>query len=65
MLRVARDVEAGGGELVVTQRGEPVYRVLPLGGDSTVEEVFGAIESTPVYFEDIDTPTMDEWKDLR
>ena len=64
MLRVSRDVEASGGELVVTRRGEPVYRVLPFGG-SEVEEVFGEIGATPVYYEDIDTPTVDEWPDLR
>ena len=65
MLRVSRDAESIGGKLIVTQRGEPVYRVLPVGDGSTVEEVFGDIEATPVYYEDIDTPTKDEWEDLR
>ncbi len=65
MLRVSMDVEADGGELVVTEGGQPVYRVLPIGSGNTVEEVFGEIKGKPVYYEDIDTPTAEEWPDFR
>lgn len=64
MLRVSRGVKAAGGELIARGGDGQVLRIVPLGETCTVDEVFGAIESTPVYFEDIDTPTTDEWVSL-
>ena len=61
MLRVFRDIEESGEELIVTDRNRPVLRVLPISKKRTVEEVFGAIQSRPVYVENIDAPTAGEW----
>ncbi len=61
MLRVFRDIEESGEELIVTDRNRPVLRILPIAKKRTVEEVFGAIRSRPVYLEDIDAPTTGEW----
>ena len=65
MLRVFREVEASGEALVVTDRDRPVLRILPISGKGSVDEVFGHIKGKPVYYEDIDTPTAEEWPDLR
>ncbi len=65
MLKVFREVEASGEELVVTDRDRPVLRILPFSRKGSVDEVFGHIKSKPVYFEDIDTPTTEEWPDFR
>ena len=64
MLRVSRGVEVAGGGLIARDMDGHVLRIVPFGGTCTVDEVLGGIESTPVYFEDIDTPTMDEWGSL-
>jgi len=41
MLQVFRDIEASGEPLVVTDRGRPVLRVVPIRHAETVREVFG------------------------
>ncbi len=64
MLRVFREVEASGEELVVTDRDRPVLRIMPISGKGTVEDVFGSVQRKPIYYEDIDTPTTDEWADV-
>ena len=65
MLRVSRDVKASSGELVATDGDGQVLRIMPFSGKGTVDEVFGHIEGKPIYCEDIDTPTKDEWAGLR
>ena len=63
MLRVFREIEASGEELIVTDRNNPVLRIQRIGSKATVQEVFGAIESRVIYREDINAPTIDEWQD--
>lgn len=64
MLEVFRELEATGGELIVTERGRPVLKVTPIRPKRTVEELFGAIQGQVVYLEDINTPTIDEWSEV-
>lgn len=64
MLEVFRELEATGGELIVTERGRPVLKVIPIQLKRTVEEIFGAIQGQVVYLEDINTPTIDEWSEV-
>ena len=61
MLRIFRDIEESGEELIVTDHNRAVLRIQPIDRKKTVEEVFGAIQGGVVYREDIDTPTTDEW----
>ena len=65
MLRIFRDIEASGEELIVTDRDRPVLRILPIAGKGTVEEGFGSVQGKPLYHEDIDAPTADEWAEAR
>ena len=61
MVRIFRDIEESGEELIVTDHNRPVLRIQPIDQKKTAEEVFGAIQGGVVYREDIDTPTTDEW----
>ena len=64
MLEVFRELEATGGELIVTEHGRPVLKVVPIQTKRTVEEIFGAIQGQVCYLEDINTPTIDGWSDV-
>ena len=62
MLRIFREIEASGQELIVTDRNEPVLRIVPIKKGKTVEEAFGAYQNQIIFHEDPDTPTVDEWE---
>ena len=61
MLRVFREIEESGEELIVTDHNRPVLRIQPIAGKRSAEEVFGALQGKVIYHEDINTPTTDEW----
>ena len=61
MLRVFREIEASGEELIVTDRNRPVLRIRRIGSKGTVQDLFGSIEGGVIYYEDINAPTVDEW----
>ena len=63
MLRIFRELERSGEELIVTDRGRPVLRIQPIARKKTVEEAFDAIRGGVIYHEDINLPTTDEWTD--
>ncbi|MHC4874097.1 MAG: type II toxin-antitoxin system Phd/YefM family antitoxin [Planctomycetota bacterium] len=64
MLEFFRRVEQTGEELIVTDHNKPVLRVTPISnGPQPVEKVFGDIKTKVEYFEDINTPTTDEWSE--
>ena len=64
MLEVFRELEATGGELIVTERGRPVLKIVPIRPKLSVQEIFGDVLGQVVYFEDINTPTIDEWSEV-
>ena len=64
MLRIFREIEVSGEDLIVTDRGRPVLRIQPLGRRRSAADVFGALRGGVVYDEDVDTPTVDEWPDV-
>jgi antitoxin (DNA-binding transcriptional repressor) of toxin-antitoxin stability system len=61
MLQIFREIEASGEEIIVTDRNEPVLRIVPIRHKQSVEEVFGSLDGRAVFLEDIDLPTIDEW----
>ncbi len=63
MLEIFRQLEANGGELIVTDHGKPVLKIIPLKDMSTVDEVFQGLQGQVTYLEDINTPTLEEWRD--
>jgi len=64
MLRVFREIEASGQELIVTDRNVPVLKITPIKKRGTVQDIFGDMPGQAVFHEDIDTPTLEEWGDL-
>lgn len=64
MLRIFRELEDSGEELIVTDRGRPVLRIQPVSRKKTVEDVFGAIRGGVIYHEDIDLPTAEKGTDV-
>lgn len=63
MLRVFREIEASGEELIVTDRNRPVLRIQPITRKKTVEDVFGPLRGKVVFYEDVNAPTIDEWSE--
>ncbi|HEY6177517.1 MAG TPA: type II toxin-antitoxin system prevent-host-death family antitoxin [Kofleriaceae bacterium] len=61
MLEYFRQVEETGEELVVTDNGRPVVKVVPIQTHSSAAELFGDVRGRVVYHEDILAPTTDEW----
>ena len=61
MLEYFRQVEETGEELVVTDNGRPVVKVVPIRARSSAAELFADVRGRVVYNEDILAPTTDEW----
>jgi prevent-host-death family protein len=61
MLEYFRRVEETGEELVVTDNGRPVIKVVPIRARTSAAEVFGDVRGRVVYRDDILAPTTDEW----
>ena len=59
-LALLDEVAAGGEELIVTKRGKPVARVVPL---ATAERPWESLKGSILWeAEDADAPNYDEWK---
>jgi antitoxin (DNA-binding transcriptional repressor) of toxin-antitoxin stability system len=63
MLEVFRQLEASGQELIVTDHGKPVLKIVPIKQKMTVAELFGDVQGHVIFLEDINQPTQDEWED--
>ena len=63
MLKIFREIEQTGEVLIVTDHNNPVLKIQPINSKKSVQAVFGEIQGNVEYFEDINTPTEDEWKE--
>ncbi len=61
MLRIFRNIEETGEELIVTDHNRPMLRIQPIASKKTIEEVFGAVQGKVIYHEDVNRPTTGEW----
>ena len=64
MLEIFRQLEASGGELIVTDHDKPVLKIIPIQQKDRVAELFGDIRGQVTYLEDINTPSLQEWEDV-
>ena len=64
MLRIFRELEQSGEEAIVTDRGNPVLRIVPYEQKKTVRELFADVQGKVIFHGDPDAPTTDEWKDV-
>jgi len=61
MLEYFRKVEETGVELVVTDKNEPVLRIVPFEKRTPSADLFADVRGRVEYREDILAPTTDEW----
>lgn len=64
LLEFLRFVESEGEEIVVTDRGKPVVKITKYADSPSTEELFNHMRSNVQYFEDLTTPTTEEWDEL-
>ena len=64
MLQIFRELEASGGTLIVTDRNNPVLKIVPIREKKTVDELFNSWRGKAILHEDLDLPTEDEWEGL-
>jgi antitoxin (DNA-binding transcriptional repressor) of toxin-antitoxin stability system len=57
-------VESEGEEILVTDRGKPVVKISKYANSPSTDELFGHMRGRVNYFEDLTTPTTEEWGEL-
>ncbi|HFQ95743.1 MAG TPA: prevent-host-death protein [Anaerolineae bacterium] len=65
MLRIFREIEEGGEELIVTDRGKPTLIIRPIIEKKSVDDVFADLRGKAIVHEDLDEPTTEDWEALR
>jgi antitoxin (DNA-binding transcriptional repressor) of toxin-antitoxin stability system len=65
MLKYFRQVEQTGQELIVTDHRKPVLKIVPIKQPGlTAVEAFSDLRGKINYFEDVNTPTREEWGEI-
>ncbi len=64
MLRIFRQIEQTGEEVIVTDNNRPVLRIQPIVGKQSVDEVFAPYRGGIIIHEPLDTPTTEEWSEI-
>jgi antitoxin (DNA-binding transcriptional repressor) of toxin-antitoxin stability system len=63
MLAIFRQLEASGEELIVTDHGKPVLKIVPIKKKAAMSALFGGLQGQATYLEDINAPTLQEWEE--
>ena len=61
MLAIFRELETTREELIVTDHGKPVLKIVPIKQENTVAELFAGFQGQVTYLEDINRSTLEEW----
>ena len=64
LLEYLRLAQSNGEEIVITDRGKPVLKISQYTTSPTTEELFGVMRGKVTYFEDLTTPTWEEWGEI-
>jgi antitoxin (DNA-binding transcriptional repressor) of toxin-antitoxin stability system len=64
MLEIFRQLEASGDELIVTDQGKPVLKIIPIKQKSSVKELFADYQGQVTYQEEINIPSLQEWEEV-
>jgi prevent-host-death family protein len=62
-LQILRELEAGGEEVIITDRNRPIARLLPFAAKRPVDDVFKDWRGKVKFHEDPNAPTIGEWSD--
>lgn len=63
MLEIFSQLEISGEELIITDGGKPVLKIVPIKSKQTAEELFGNVQGRVRYHEDVNTLIIAEWND--
>jgi prevent-host-death family protein len=63
LLEPLRGVEATGEELIITDRGVPVLKIVPIADTRATDALFADVRGTFRYTSSLDELTVDEWTD--
>ena len=64
LLEILQIVELQGQEILVTDGSKPIVRISPYEKNATTEELFESMRGKVKYFEDLTTPTTEEWPEI-
>ncbi|MGB3535105.1 MAG: type II toxin-antitoxin system Phd/YefM family antitoxin [Microcoleaceae cyanobacterium] len=64
LLEFLQLVESEGEEIVVTDQGKPVIKISKYSNSLSTEQLFGQMRGKVQYFEDLTTPTTEEWEEV-
>jgi prevent-host-death family protein len=64
LLEFLRQVEATGEELVITNHGTPVLKIVPIASRESADVLFADVRGKLTWTESLDTPTTAEWNDV-
>lgn len=64
LLEFLQLVELEGEEILVTDGSNPVVRISQYQKTPTTEELFKTMRGKVKYFEDLTTPTTEEWQEI-
>lgn len=62
-LQLMDDVANGREEVIITKRGKPVARLVPV--EPAPKKLFGCMEGTVTYLGDILSPIDEEWDAMK
>jgi antitoxin (DNA-binding transcriptional repressor) of toxin-antitoxin stability system len=57
-------VEIEGEEILVTDGSQPVVKISPYKNNCSTEELFKDMRGKVKYFENLTSPTNEEWQEL-
>ncbi|GAA6618935.1 prevent-host-death protein [Scytonema sp. NUACC26] len=64
LLEVLQLVELEGEEILVTDGNKPVVKISQYEQTPSTEELFKNMRGKVKYFEDLTTPTTEEWQEV-
>jgi antitoxin (DNA-binding transcriptional repressor) of toxin-antitoxin stability system len=64
LLECLRLVESQDQEIIITDYGKPVLKITKYITSPTTDELFSSMRGKVQYFEDLTTPTTDEWNEI-
>ena len=64
LLELLQLVEIEGEEILVMDGTKPVVRISPYEKSLSTEELFKDMRGKVKYFEDLTTPTTEEWQEV-